>query len=524
MTAAKLGRSAAPGYKVLVLHAMGDNPRRAVLDHVYCYAAYRPGNLYVYHHLFAPVTPELRSFPFDAVIINYCFLAYRTVDRWHDDLRREYGFLGLSDAVKIALAQDECTRSAVLDEWLHDFLKVDVIYTPYTNDLAALYPRCFGHIPIKHALAGYSNPRDLARLGRFILPFRERPVDIGLRVRHLPAYYGRQGVLKGRMAERFRDAALAAGFAADISTRPEDVFIGDDWFRFLGSCRFTFLTRAGASMHDPDGTIRSKVEAFVRERPQASFDEIEAACFPGLDRYDFSCVSPRLFEAAAARTGLILLEGDYVEGLEPHRHYIPLKADFSNLEEVFALMRDADAAERMIAAAYQHLVASERFSYAVLVDDVIGEIAARRPTPRPATATDFANLERHYRQLDAALPLDADAPPHWSRTVRWAARRAEQQGWLAPLAELAAAGGRAGTSLSLIAGEIASFAGLDPGATDLAVEAVNALLGNRRHLEMLSGALKGALSLPASHYFTRDWLLCQYVYEPGRTPEGVDER
>ena len=162
-----------PEYKILVLHAISGDTRKTVLDHAYCYPAYRAGNLYVYHHLLAPVTPELTSFPFDAVIINYCFLAYRVVDEWYPDLKNKYSFLSHAKAVKIAISQDDYTWNEVLDEWL-EYMRVDVIYSPITRDLEVLYPRCSRRVPIKHALTGYANSKDLARLNRFVRPFAER--------------------------------------------------------------------------------------------------------------------------------------------------------------------------------------------------------------------------------------------------------------------------------------------------------------------------------------------------------------
>jgi hypothetical protein len=49
----------------------------------------------------------------------------------------------------------------------------------------------------------------------------------------------------------------------------------------------------------------------IIQRHSAPFEDVEAACFPGLDKYAFTGPSPRVFEAAALRTGLILIEGDY---------------------------------------------------------------------------------------------------------------------------------------------------------------------------------------------------------------------
>ena len=63
-----------------------------------------------------------------------------------------------------------------------------------------------------------------------------------------------------------------------------------------------------------------------------------------------------------------MIEDDYVPGLEPYRHFLPVKKDFSNVDQVFSFMRDDGRAASMIEATYQHLIASGRFSYKVFVD------------------------------------------------------------------------------------------------------------------------------------------------------------
>ena len=49
---------------------------------------------------------------------------------------------------------------------------------------------------------------------------------------------------------------------------------------------------------------------------------------------DLRTISPRHFEAAAFRVCQVLFEGRYAGVMEPMRHYIPLRKDFSNFDEV----------------------------------------------------------------------------------------------------------------------------------------------------------------------------------------------
>ena len=51
-------------------------------------------------------------------------------------------------------------------------------------------------------------------------------------------------------------------------------------------------------------------------------------------------ITPRMFECALTRTGMILLEGHYNGILMPNKHYLEVKRDFSNVEEVLLMVQD----------------------------------------------------------------------------------------------------------------------------------------------------------------------------------------
>ncbi|MBT8506740.1 hypothetical protein B1F79_04690 [Coxiella-like endosymbiont of Rhipicephalus sanguineus] len=52
------------------------------------------------------------------------------------------------------------------------------------------------------------------------------------------------------------------------------------------------------------------------------------------EKIDYNQISPRHFEAVATKTLQILYEGEYSNILKPWVHYVPLKKDYSNFDEV----------------------------------------------------------------------------------------------------------------------------------------------------------------------------------------------
>ena len=122
-------------------------------------------------------------------------------------------------------------------------------------------------------------------------------------------------------------------------------------------------------MLDRDGSLRQCCERVLAEHPDATFEELEAQCFPGRDgEFGLVALSPRHLEAVATRTCQVLIEGEYDGVLEPDRHYIPLRRDFSNLDAVLETMRRDDERERIVETAYREIVASGAWSYPRFVE------------------------------------------------------------------------------------------------------------------------------------------------------------
>jgi hypothetical protein len=81
-------------------------------------------------------------------------------------------------------------------------------------------------------------------------------------------------------------------------------------------------------------------------------------------------ISPRMFEAIALKTALVLFEGKYSGVLRPGEHYIPLKKDFSNVEDVLRQLDDVSGLEEITERAYNDIVRSGRYSYRTFVASV----------------------------------------------------------------------------------------------------------------------------------------------------------
>jgi hypothetical protein len=386
---------------VLVVYAALSHPLRvAVEDHLRAFE--RAGHRCFYVNLMVRRPPRwLAKVDFDLIVFHTTFLGQRWVPRHFAKVRRRAGALAAIDAPRVAMPQDEFLRADSVAEFVED-AAVDVVCSVAPPSAwPVVYPTLVsGRVQLRQVLTGYLADRTVARIDGILARTERRPVGIGYRSAPARAWLGRQGRLKTDIAGAVLAAAPRHGLRADISTDPADQIVGDGWLEFLASCAATIGAEGGASICDRDGSIKEATEAYVAAYPDASFEEIEANCFPGRDgELPLSVLSPRHLEACATRTCQILVEGEYNGILRPGEHYLAVRRDFSNLDDVLAAAADGATRAALVEAAHRDVVASGAWSYDRLVADVIGAALGADAGGTVATAA-TERLHRRARSFD----------------------------------------------------------------------------------------------------------------------------
>ena len=330
---------------VLVVYALTQWPlRRALRDHLYSFRRHSAGRVFYVNAAVTPLSKHLLDLPWDLIVYHTAFLS----SRWDptvfaNNVERVRPLKGLAPTV--ALPQDEYYRADDLSDFIQEF-EIDVVLSVAPeSELGRIYPAIdrdrtqFGQV-----LTGYLSDRTLKKVGRTVRRQSNRPIDIGYRAWTSAPWLGRHGMLKRNLAPAFTEAGARHGLVTDCSTRPEDTLYGDAWFEFLAACRYTVGVEGGASIADRDGSVRECTETYLAAHPNAQFDEVERECFPGRDgELEYFAISPRHLEACATRTGQILVSGRYGGILVPGRHYIELRSDLSNLDQVLTASTDEGA-------------------------------------------------------------------------------------------------------------------------------------------------------------------------------------
>jgi hypothetical protein len=310
----------------------------------------------------------------DIVIVTQELLALRNFPIWEVVKKRMQPLIE-SSTLRVAMPQDDYTMSESLDRFLVD-CKFTHVFTPLTRDLDQIYPNAINaDIKFEEALTGYfeADHWDLTR--QFVVPFREREIDLGQRVVLLSPHFGMSANRKGRIAIEMAKMASQRGFTCDVSTDPNEVFIGNEWWKFLGNIRYTISRKGGASIADPRGYLGDRARRLELRYPNISYEELAKKLKIATKKEgDFSAISPRLFEASAMGVCQILDEDEYIGEIEPWVHYIPLKNDFENIDEVIRAMGDFEKSESMANAAATALISSGRYTYEFFVKEMLKKL------------------------------------------------------------------------------------------------------------------------------------------------------
>jgi hypothetical protein len=308
----------------------------------------------------------LPKLEFDAIVVHYSVFIWSQQGYLLGNELLEY--LGAARGYKIAFFQDEhhwCKqRFGFIDEY-----GIDCVYTllepPHAEQVYGSHTNAskfVSHFP------SYVGQELLDAAPRFGKPDRERQIDIGYRGREIPPYMGRGGLEKAVIGERFAELAQNRGLRLDVKVSEGERIYGDDWHRFMADCKGTLGTESGVSCFDLEDEVREEYERLSAGGREVTVEKLERGALGRWDgKIPYRTISPRNFEAAAFRVCQVLFEGRYSGLMEPMHHYIPLRKDFSNLDEVIERFKDPGLRQELTENAHRDLIASGENSYERLI-------------------------------------------------------------------------------------------------------------------------------------------------------------
>ena len=320
----------------------------------------------------------LEKYKFQVIILHYSLFPYNKGQfdsrfmRYLEDSKQSY---------KIAFFQDEHHNCQRRFDILNKY-NIDCIYTllapQYWKDV---YQKYTGVSKLVHTLTGYVSDDLIKKAERYSKPDKDRIIDIGYRGRELKFYMGKGSQEKREIATRFLEHTNGLGLNIDIETGEGKRFYGDKWYKFLGDCKACLGVEAGVSIFDIDNVVQKEYERLYSKNPNIKYEDMSELLCRYEENIPYRTISPRHFEASAFRICQILYEGEYQGILKPMTHYIPLKKDFSNFDDVIRMVRDKDLCRQLTDNCYQDLIASGKYSFRKFVEDFDQELLSVGFTP-----------------------------------------------------------------------------------------------------------------------------------------------
>lgn len=357
---------------VLFCYSRFSSFTNAVRDYAHAFGDYSAHRIHYYDMDSGPFDFDLG--PFDCIIFNYCFWA-RFLPSTPDFRKRVAEFPGL----KIAIFQDEYD-SLLWHENTVLSMRFNTIVTcvPEAHWPDVFRNDAFRHVEFINALTGYV-PDSLLHLPQ-PKPLASRRWAIGYRGRPVPFFYGRLTREKFLIGQRMKELCSERGIAENIEVTEASRIYGPAWPEFIGNCRTVLGTESGSNIFDFDGTLKPEIAAYLKSHPDADFESVHDRFLKEHEsKIQMNQISPRIFEAIAMKTGLVLFEGEYSGVVRPWEHFIPLKKDFSNVNEVLTAISDLPALEAMIERAYADVIASGKYHFRAFIQRIDAHISSRVP-------------------------------------------------------------------------------------------------------------------------------------------------
>ncbi|TVO72436.1 hypothetical protein [Sedimenticola selenatireducens] len=346
--------------RILILYDKYSTFTNTVFDHLDSFSEYSSAEVFYYQPGDDLSTVSLEYF--DAVVIHYSLripLGQLTAELYHK--------LNLYAGLKVLFVQDEYDYTDTVRKAIHD-LEIGLVFTCVPEKyIDTVYPsKEFTSTCFVNNLTGYI-PASLANEKRYSA-IRDRPIFVGYRGRSLPFWYGDLGQEKFLIAQFMKGECRRRAIASDIEWEDKNRIYGGKWVDFLSSCKATLGTESGSNVFDDSGKIREKVNEILRRNSKANYAYVRKLVFGGENEVlIMNQISPRFFESIALKTGLILYEGEYSGILEPYKHFIPLRKDHENIDEVFQLLIDDTYMQAMVDRAYEDIIESDKYSYSSFI-------------------------------------------------------------------------------------------------------------------------------------------------------------
>ena len=362
--------------------------RNTIFDYVFSFRKYDLANEYFYFDIYNGRFPSdyewIVDNMFDAVIFHHTALQLRWWNReyWSQFLELMKKIWKRYPCIKILLPQDDYDRTSSIWDLAEGIDAHDIYTVMKSEDYHILYPKeNIGKCDIHTVLTGYVDEKYITEYDRH----EKRSYDVVYRANKSSYAYGKLAQLKVELVRIFEERLNQENLRINLRNPQYNngAFLGGEWIKFLASSRVTLGCLSGSGIADIDGHIHDKFDDYQKQNPGANYDIAKKACFPNLEENLHGMIGPRIFESAMTKTCQVLVGRDYQGILKPEVDYIVLNEDYSNLNDIVEKIKDVKYCEQIAEQCYRNVIESSKYSYAVLVNEVVKGIAGKVSTEKP---------------------------------------------------------------------------------------------------------------------------------------------
>lgn len=197
----------------------------------------------------------------------------------------------------------------------------------------------------------------------------ERNIYIGYRGRETGRWYGDLGQDKLNIGIQVKEEMNKRNIKTDIEWDDAHRIYTDKWLDWMASLKATLAIQSGSNVFDEYGKIKRRILLIKRLFSKMTYKQIHWLFMKRRERrIKAEILSPKMLEAISLKTALIMFEGNYSGGLlKPGKHFIELKRDYSNLDEIISLLKNDDEIQRKVDFAYDVVINDYLLSYEWLI-------------------------------------------------------------------------------------------------------------------------------------------------------------
>ncbi|MDG1845118.1 MAG: hypothetical protein P8J01_01875 [Acidimicrobiales bacterium] len=369
--------------KVLLL-ADDEHPANTIIDYIESIVSESCHDIHLINPINSQCPENLSKREYDAIIIHCSITiteSYYLSPKWVKGITH-------FDGIKVQIVQDEY-------RWINKMkaqmrcLGVQAIFSSLSKENAEMVygGEFMSDTKVLSCLPGYFSKRLRALPFR---PFKEREYDVIYRGRELPWSTGKFAQAKKKIGQNFISWSKDSDLRSDIQTKESERIYGDDWDTFLMSGKTMLGVEGGASIFDFDGTLAEDLTVYESENPNADLSQYwEAKLKLFEEKISHKTITPKIFEAIATRTVLVLNPGEYTGVLKPDRHYIPLLEDGSNFKEVVKKIKDDQFLTELAETTYEEIAKRDDLTYKFFVDKVDRILHGLEKNPSQSNAETF---------------------------------------------------------------------------------------------------------------------------------------